>query len=90
MGELTGLKPLCAPEFCAPQMVAMPVPDTGLEPKDVHDTLLRQYNIEIPVFKWQDHYIVRLSVQGYNSKPQMDLLVEALTEIFGLKRSSVA
>ena len=41
LGELTGLAPLCAPEFCAPQMVAMPVPDTGLEPKDVHDTLLR-------------------------------------------------
>lgn len=82
---LTGLAPLSAPEFSAPQMVAMPVPDTGLDPKEVHDRLLSQYRIEIPVFKWQDHYIVRLSVQGYNSKPQMDHLIKALTEVFGLK-----
>lgn len=82
---LTGLEPLCAPEFCAPQMVAMPVPDTGLDPKDVHDTLLVRYGIEIPVFKWQDHYIVRLSVQGYNSKPQMDTLIDALKDILGLR-----
>jgi isopenicillin-N epimerase len=71
-------------------MVAIPVPDTGLDPKDVHDRLLVEYAIEIPVFKWQDHYIVRLSVQGYNSKPQMDILVGALTEIFGLRKSSAA
>ncbi len=31
-------------------------------------------------FKWQDHYIVRLSVQGYNSKAQMDILIDALTD----------
>ena len=28
--------------------------------------------------------IARLSVQGYNSRPQMDLLVDALTELLGL------
>jgi isopenicillin-N epimerase len=86
IGALTGLPPLSAPEFCTPQMIAIPMPDTGLDPQGVHDTLLAKYRIEIPVFRWQDHYIVRLSVQGYNSKPQMDILVEALTEIFGLKQ----
>lgn len=84
MLELTGLAPLTSPQFCAPQMVAMPVPDTGLEPQQVHDMLLAKYRIEIPVFKWQDHCIVRLSVQGYNSKPQMDGLIGALTDIFAL------
>jgi isopenicillin-N epimerase len=86
LGALTSLAPLSAPEFCAPQMIAIPIPDTGLDPKDFHDTLLERYRIEIPVFKWQDHYIVRLSVQGYNSKPQMDILIAALTEILGLPR----
>jgi isopenicillin-N epimerase len=86
LGALTGLAPLSSPEFCAPQMVAMPIPDTGLDPQQFHDTLLERYRIEIPVFKWQDHYIVRLSVQGYNSKPQMDLLIDALTDILGLTR----
>lgn len=86
IGELTGLKPLSTPEFCAPQMISIPVPDTGLDPKEVHDTLLTRFGIEIPVFKWQDHFIVRLSVQGYNSKAQMDLLIDALTELLDLVR----
>jgi isopenicillin-N epimerase len=39
----------------------------------------------MPVFKWQDRAIARLSVQGYNSKPQMDLLIEALTSLLDLR-----
>jgi isopenicillin-N epimerase len=46
--------------------------------------LIERYNIEIPVFKWQDRCIARLSVQGYNSKGQMDLLVEALADLLKL------
>lgn len=69
-------------------MISMPVPDTGLEPQDVHDALLGRYKIEIPVLKWQDHTIVRLSVQGYNSRLQMDSFINALTEIFGLAQTT--
>ena len=81
--ELTGLAPLSSPEFSAPQMVAMPIPEC--DPVEVHKQLWERYKIEIPVFKWQDHHIARLSVQGYNSKPQMDYLIEALTELLSLK-----
>lgn len=83
LGELTGLAPLSAPEFCAPQMVAMPLPECDVAA--VKDALLDKYNIEIPVFKWQDTCIARLSVQGYNSRPQMDLLIEALADLLGLR-----
>lgn len=83
LGELTGLAPLSAPQFCAPQMVAMPLPECDVEA--VKNDLLNKYNIEIPVFKWQDTCIARVSVQGYNSRPQMDLLLTALTELLGLK-----
>ncbi|MBU1334136.1 MAG: aminotransferase class V-fold PLP-dependent enzyme [Alphaproteobacteria bacterium] len=83
LGELTGLAPLSAPEFCAPQMVAMPVPDCDVDA--IKDALLDKYSIEIPVFRWQDTCIVRLSVQGYNSKPQMDLLLTALTDLLHLE-----
>ena len=82
LGELTGLPPLSAPEFSAPQMVAMPIPEC--DPQEVHKQLWERFKIEIPVFKWQDHYIARLSVQGYNSRPQMDYLLEALTELLNL------
>ncbi|KKC32276.1 aminotransferase class V-fold PLP-dependent enzyme [Devosia psychrophila] len=86
LGELTGLAPISAPEFCAPQMVAMPIPDCDTDQLklDLYD----KYSIEIPVFKWQDTCICRLSVQGYNSKPQMDLLLEALTDLLGLNAAA--
>lgn len=77
LGELTGLAPLSSPEFCAPQLVAMPVPEADMPV--LGQTLFDRYGIEIPSFKWQDHCIIRLSVQGYNSKAQMDILIDALT-----------
>jgi isopenicillin-N epimerase len=80
----TGLAPLSTPEFCAPQLVAMPVPHIE-DPADFQRRLMQRYRIEIPVFNWQDHSIVRLSVQGYNSRQQMDLLLEALTAMLNLE-----
>lgn len=84
MRELTGLPALSSPEFCAPQMVAMPIPDPGIDMVEFQKLLMDRYTIEIPAFKWQEHWIVRLSVQGYNSKPQMDILVGALKELLKL------
>jgi isopenicillin-N epimerase len=86
VGERTGLTPLSAPELSAPQMVAMPIPECDVEAIKI--ALYDKYRIEIPVFKWQDTCIVRLSVQGYNSKPQMDLLIDALTDLLDLKSGS--
>jgi isopenicillin-N epimerase len=81
--ELTGLPALSSPEFCAPQMVAMPIP--ACEPLAIHDELLSKYGIEIPVFEWQGHYIARLSCQGYNTRAQMDVLIGALTDLLQLR-----
>ncbi|MDB5528204.1 MAG: aminotransferase class V-fold PLP-dependent enzyme [Devosia sp.] len=86
LAAITGLPALSSPEFSAPQMVAMPIPDCDTDWLKI--ALLEQYSIEIPVFKWQDHHIARVSVQGYNSKPQMDLLIEALTTLLGLNKSA--
>ena len=76
VAKLTDLPALSTPEFCAPQMVAMPVPKC--EPTELKKFLLEQYGIEIPVFNWLNHTIVRVSVQGYNKQKHMDYLVEAL------------
>lgn len=76
VAKLTGLPALSSPEFCAPQMVAMPVPKS--EPMELKLFLLQQYGIEIPVFNWQDSTIVRVSAQGYNTQKHMDRLVAAL------------
>ena len=82
LAELTGLPALASPEFCAPQMIAMPIPPCDAQA--VHDELLRAYGIEIPVFEWQGRHIVRLSCQGYNDRAQMDVLIAALSEILQL------
>jgi len=79
-----GLEPLSSPEFSAPQMVAIPIPPC--DPLAVQRALLADYGIEIPVFAWQDRHIARLSCQGYNTRGQMDVLVEALAELFGLRQ----
>lgn len=77
--DLFGLDALSSPEFSAPQMVAMPIPPC--DPIAVHDALVSDYGIEIPVFEWQGHHIARVSCQGYNTREQMDLLVTALGEL---------
>jgi isopenicillin-N epimerase len=86
VAALTGLPALSSPQFCAPQMVAMPIPDCDVDWLKVQ--LLEQYHIEIPVFRWQEYCIARVSVQGYNSKGQMDPLVTALDELLGLSNSA--
>jgi isopenicillin-N epimerase len=79
VAALTGLAPFSSPEFCAPQMVSMPVP--ACDPALLQRRLLDDHGIEIPCFRWQSHCIVRVSAQGYNTAAQMDLLVAALTEL---------
>ena len=80
---LTGLEPLSSPEFSAPQMVAMPIP--ACDPTAQHALLINRYKIEIPVFEWRGRHIVRLSCQGYNTRREMDLLIEALSELLTLE-----
>ena len=79
---LTGLPPFASPEYCAPQMVALPLPPCN--PDELQEALLDKYRIEIPVFEWRGRHIARLSCQGYNTRAQMDLLIDALTDLLGL------
>jgi len=87
LAERTGLAPLSSPEFSAPQMVAMPIPPCDV--KWLKQALMEQDAIEIPVFQWQDHHIARVSVQGYNTREQMTILIEALTTLLDLKATPV-
>lgn len=42
--------------------------------------LYENYRIEIPVIQWGDQWLIRPSVQGYNTQEDLDLLIEALRE----------
>lgn len=82
VAALTGLAPLSSDAFRAPQMFAMRLPDC--DPLELQQTLMARWNIEIPCFRWKDHCIARVSVQGYTTQAQLDLLVAALAEVFHL------
>ncbi len=87
VSRMTGLAPIASPEFCAPQMVAMPIPQC--DAPELHKTLREKHRIEIPVFKWQDRCIARVSVQGYNSRQHMDVLIHALAEELSLNAAGI-
>ena len=39
-----------------------------------------KYNIQIPMFKWNDKEFFRISIQAYNTKEDIFILLEALDE----------
>lgn len=65
----------------APQMVAIPIPDS--DPQALHDRLLAEFGIEIPAIRWQGFSFLRLSVQAYVTEADCDRLVAAVASIFG-------
>ena len=61
------------------QMVSHPIPKSA--PLDLKEILFNQYKIEIPIFKWEDRMFIRISMQIYNEKKEVDLLLSALSDI---------
>ncbi|MEZ0396978.1 MAG: aminotransferase class V-fold PLP-dependent enzyme [Anaerolineales bacterium] len=73
---LTGLQPL-ADETWYAQMAALPLPDA------VDLTLLRtrlydQARIEVPLLNWQGRKLMRVSMQGYNSRRDVEKLIRTV------------
>jgi isopenicillin-N epimerase len=76
----TGLEPLVAPELRSGlQMVSLPLPDCDVN--TLKHRLYEEFRIEIPVFRWQDRCFARISVQGYNTPEEAQLLLEALRKL---------
>lgn len=78
--ELTGLPSIygeAQDNFVQVGGALLPV-DTN--PKELQPWLYEKYQIEIPVIQWGDQWLIRPSVQGYNTQEDLDLLVEALRE----------
>ncbi len=42
--------------------------------------LYDQHRIEIPLIEWENRWLIRPSVQGYNTREELDKLVEAVEE----------
>ncbi len=52
---------------------------TSLELKNI---LLEKYSIEIPILEWEDKLLMRISIQVYNTKGEVDYLLGVLKELF--------
>ncbi len=78
--ELTGLPTVYESNKAFMQMGIVPL--SSLE--DVSGFKARLYDefrVEVPVIEWGGRQFLRISVQGYNSQPDIDVLVRALDEM---------
>ena len=77
--ELTGLDPLHpAADSWFGQMVTAPLPvETDLAA--LKTKLYDEYHIEVPFVEWNGNKLIRVSVQGYNTRRDIDELCHALS-----------
>ncbi|HXF63152.1 MAG TPA: aminotransferase class V-fold PLP-dependent enzyme [Caldilineaceae bacterium] len=70
---LSGL-PALSPDSMWMQMVSVPLPGQAADYQNLWD----EYQIVVPIFEWNGHTLVRISVQAYNTPQDIDRLVHAL------------
>ena len=76
--ELTGLAPLHSEgESWFRQMISAPLP-AGTDISQLKVRLYDEHHIEVPLIDWNGNKLIRVSVQGYNSKRDIDQLCRAL------------
>ncbi len=81
--NLTGLEPLCpdSAEWYA-QMVALPLPACDVD--ELKRRLWEEYHVEVPLHTWNELSLIRISVQGYNTRADLETLLEALGRLLPL------
>tara|TARA_B100001250_G_scaffold223188_1_gene191345 strand:+ start:26 stop:1153 length:1128 start_codon:yes stop_codon:yes gene_type:complete len=62
------------------QMVSYPLPKSA--PINLKNILWDDFKIEIPIFTWKNNMFIRVSIQIYNDKKDVELLLSALDSIF--------
>jgi len=62
------------------QMIAAPLPDT-VDIAALKTRLYEEYRIEVPLIQWNGRKLVRVSIQGYNTRRDVDALVNALDRL---------
>jgi isopenicillin-N epimerase len=79
INSLTGSEPICS-EAAFQQMFAVRLPpETDLA--DFSSRLYRDFRIEAPAISWNGQKLLRVSVQGYNDRKDLDRLTEAILSL---------
>ena len=81
MASLTGVEPLVADdERWFAQMATLPLP-AGVDTAVLKERLYDEYRIEIPTTRWADTACLRVSVQGYNTRADIERLLAAVRDL---------
>lgn len=87
ISAMTGLDSFKQPDRKLPdgflQMVSAPLPTTTDLPA-LKNLLYDKYRIEVPLIHWNGCNLVRVSVQGYNTRKEIRKLISALKENINL------
>ena len=80
INALTGFEPVC-PETSRwfGQMCTARLPETDLQ--TLKKRLYDEYRIEVPLLRWNDLPLIRVSIQGYNEQADADRLLSALESL---------
>lgn len=78
--ELTGLAPLHTDESYFGQFVSIPLP-YQISPALLKEALYSRYKIEVPIITWNGRNLIRVSVQGYNTRRDIDKLLIGLEQL---------
>ncbi len=50
----------------------------------LEQSLLTQYNLEVPIKQWHDRQLIRVSIQAYNTLNETDILINALAKLINV------
>jgi isopenicillin-N epimerase len=81
MASVTGVEPLVSddPRWFA-QMATLPLPDS-CDNRTLARRLYDEYRVEIPETRWGETPCLRISVQGYNTRQDIERLVAAVEKL---------
>lgn len=77
IGALTGLQTIYSTTEDFRQMAVAPLPALD-DPAAMKRALYEQYRVEVPITERSGRHFIRISVQGYNSRSDMEVLLAAL------------
>jgi isopenicillin-N epimerase len=85
MAELTGVEPPVAddPRWFA-QMAVLPLP-AGTDVEVLKSRLYGEYRVEIPANRWGDAPCLRISVQGYNTRADVERLLSGVKALLTVR-----
>ena len=65
------------------QIAAAEIPENW-QPGSLQEWLYQEHKIEVPVIDWESRWFIRPSIQGYNSKEDIKVFLNAIKDYLGI------